>query len=249
MTGQAECLGAPLSPQGDVPKTSTPGPVARIILVGIALVVLLQPGWSVADIILDASNSGFYNDVGNQQFGNYIVGRLTIPSQVSNDYFVFDLTGVKGNISSATLKLTNPTDGYSSQDLNETFTIFNVATPIGTLLKPGGLMPGIFLDLGSGTSYGSGTVSAADNGKTLSFGFNANGIQALNAAEGMKLAIGGSLTSLSTRTDNEYAFAYSGSGGEVRQLVITTTPEPSTLASMSLGALGLVLLKRVHGKR
>src|SRR5262249_26017955 len=77
--------------------------------------------------------------------------------------------------------------------------------------------------LGTGTSYGSQTVSAADNGKIVSIAMNAAGGAALNAAEGSQFGVGGALTAISGTADQNI-FGHSSFGpnvaNHVRQLVL-----------------------------
>lgn len=197
-----------------------------------------------ADTIkLGATSTGNYNNVGNGGSGpSYIAGRVTPPGDsVFRDFFAFDLTGVNDQISAATLRLSNPSGGYSSVDPTETFTLFDVTTPINTLLNAGHFLQAtVFDDLGTGTSYGSVVMSPADNGNIVTITFNAAGLTALNGARGGQFAVGGSVTTLSGRTDNEFVFGFTGSTSNLtQQLVLTTVaaPEPGTVLTCSLGVL------------
>jgi hypothetical protein len=85
----------------------------------------------------------------------------------------------------------------------------------------------IFRDLGSGTQYGSRTVSAAvngTNGTTVSIPLNADAIAALNAARGGTISLGGALTSIVGRS-TQMVFAYTtGNQGSV-QLALAEEPD------------------------
>src|SRR5207245_1357721 len=100
---------------------------------------------------------------------NYLAGRL---SEVGDhhDFAVFDFSGLGTPIASAQLQLfnpsgtpTNPSGGFSSFKPSETYTLFDVSTPIAALRASNTGRTDIFTDLGSGVAYGSQVVSAADN--------------------------------------------------------------------------------------
>ncbi|MEO8270975.1 MAG: lectin-like protein, partial [Aureliella sp.] len=159
-------------------------------------------------------NSGGYHDATND---NYLTGQAY--GEQYRNYVVFDLAGVEGNIVGATLKLFNPSGGYVSLDDSETFSLFDVSTPVPLLTSSGFGELGIFDDLGSGVAFGSQAVSMSDDGRVVSITLNAAGLQALSAAAGGQVALGGALTSLSG-ADLELVFAYSGNPAEIRQLAL-----------------------------
>src|SRR4051812_34302921 len=114
------------------------------------------------EILLPASDSGWYNQAGlhNPLNTNYMAG-FNAGAEV-RDFFVFDLSNLglglnMGQVLSGQLTLFNPASppGYSSPNANETYTLFDVSTPIPSLVAGGtGLTP-IFNDLGTGTNFGS----------------------------------------------------------------------------------------------
>lgn len=193
-----------------------------------------------APIVSSATDSGWYNDSGNHGSSNpnYIAGwRGNIEY---NNFFVFDLSSVTGTIVGAELRLENPTSGYESPDATETYSLFDVSTSIASLTAGGSGLTGTFADLGSGTSYGSLVMSVSDNGTVVTISLNSAGIAALNAAAGGSIAIGGAVTTLTMTTNViENVFAFSSNGTETKELVLTTIPEPSSLALFGVGALGL----------
>jgi hypothetical protein len=183
---------------------------------------------------ITAADSGWYNSTGlHDPFnGNYLVGLPPdAPGQYRN-WFVFDVPAVSGSITSARLELFNPSGGYSSVDGSETYTLFDVSTPIGTLTAGGSGLTGIYDDIGTGVSYGSVTVTSASNGQLVVVNLNAAGIAALTAAQGGQIAIGGALTSLSGSAA-QYLFGFTN-GTLVRQLVISTSEPPSDWYSVKL---------------
>ena len=193
--------------------------VAFIILLGCA--IFLGQTASAATYTIDYTDSGWYNASSghNPSNDNYIVGNCCGTGEYRN-FLVFDLTGVTGTIVSATLEAESPST--LTPDPSETWTLYDVTTPVATLVA-GGVSAAIFSDLGSGTSYGNVTVA---NGYTgiVTVTLNANAIAALNAAKGSSIAIGGALSTLGAGSD-EFIFADSF-GGYVRRLTIQTVATP-----------------------
>jgi hypothetical protein len=177
-------------------------------------------GAGSASTTLTYTNSGWWSGVGGHDSTNpnYVAGQFT--GTLARDYFVFNLAGVNQPITGATLRLNNPSGGYGSPDPTETFGLFDVSTPISTLIASGSGRTDIYADLGTGTNYGSQTVSTADNGKIVSITLNAAGVAALNAAKGGQFAVGGALTTI-VGTADQYLFGFSGSSTDTRQLVLT----------------------------
>lgn len=158
---------------------------------------------------LNTVDRGWYRDDGSHLTANtnYIVGVISFGSGVTlNNFFVFDLSVVTGPIIAANLVLYNPSvsdrsgQGYFSPNSFETITLYDVTTSIPSLTAGTG-GTSAFTDLGSGTTYGSGTASAADNGQFVTITLNSAGLAALNANLGGQFAIGGSLGITSTSVD------------------------------------------------
>jgi hypothetical protein len=121
-----------------------------------------------------AFGSGWWNSTGFHSSGNknYITGQLR-PTQY-HDFFVVDLSTADLPVLDATLNLFNPASGFSSDKPTETYTLFDVSTPIDQLRASGSGRTDIFDDLSTGVSFGSRIVSTADNGKVVNenlFGF------------------------------------------------------------------------------
>ncbi len=176
-------------------------------------------GSGSATLTLNWTDSGWWNSTGSHDAGNknYVSGQIS--GNQYHDYFVFDLSGVNQAITGATLQLTNPPGGYSSPDPTETYSLFDVSTPVAALRDSGSGQTGIFSDLGSGVSFGSQTVSAANNNSTVSVALNAAGVAALNAARGGLAAVGGAVTTLSGQAD-QFVFGFTGPSNDTRQLVL-----------------------------
>jgi hypothetical protein len=129
-----------------------------------AILALIGCTVQAATVSVPASNFGFYNQAATYNSNNnHAIGYYTgqPPGELRN-FFVFNLTGFSGKITSAKLRAYNSGNpiGYSSPHGSETFTIFDVSTPVPSLTAlTGGVAA--FTDLGSGTALGSVTVTAA----------------------------------------------------------------------------------------
>jgi hypothetical protein len=180
-------------------------------------------------VVLSATDKGWYDNTGFHQAGNpnYAVGQCqNCGPGVSafRDYFVFDLSGVSGPITDATLSIGNPPNGFHVLKVSNPsagydvgppalWTLYDVSTPIGSLTADQTSATSIFTDLGTGVSFGSKLVTGALNAMQVMLSLNASGLAALNAAVGGQFAVGGKL---------------SHTAGEV--------PEPATWTMMILGA-------------
>ncbi len=214
----------------------------RLVCSLLAAAALTAPAVA-ATLQVTATDSGFYASNGNHtpQNQNYLTGRFDTTERRS--FFVFDLAGVSGAVTGATLNLFNPDvsaflKGYVSPDPSEALAVFDVSTPISTLTLGGLGLVGVFDDLGTGIQYDTVVVSPADNGRTVSIGFNAAGIAAINAALGGRIAFGGALTTLGAGVADEHVFGFSTTpfaGGDVRRLDLTVVPEPATWVLLALG--------------
>lgn len=224
----------------------------RTALTGWAMWVV-APGMPAAASVISvvAADSGFYNDTGAHAPANenYLTGRF---NTVDRGFWVFDLSGVSGTVTAATLNLYNPDvsdtlKGYVSPDPTETLAIFDVTTSMASLTTGGVGLLGTFEDLGTGVEFGSVVVSAADNGQVVSIVLNAAGVAAINASLGGSIAFGGALTTLGAGPDNEYVFGFSATsfaGGDVRRLDLTVVPEPTTLSLLALAVVPLMRRRR-----
>lgn len=178
---------------------------------------------------IQASFTGWYDYTGLHQSGNpdYIAGNCSLGAcggaAAYNDFFVFDLSGVSGPITSAQLSIGNPGapyPGYSGA-ASATYSNYDVTTPIATLEAGNTGATGIYNDLGSGVLYAATGVSTADNGTQVLINLDADALTALNAAEGGQWAVGGTLGTFSAGV-----------------------PEPTTWAMFILGIFGVGAMLR-----
>jgi large repetitive protein len=178
-----------------------------------------------------AFDTGWYDQTGfhGPTNRNYAAANPAILPDVTNgdtnhDFFAFRLGAgvITGNILSATLTAFNPPGGYVGPAGGAMFDLWDVSTNIDTLVAGGSGLVGIFNDLGSGASYGSRLVSAADSNSSVVIGISGQG-----------------LTDLQTAYSTTSLFAIGGSFD-----AISSVPEPGTYALMGIGFAALGWLKR-----
>jgi hypothetical protein len=227
----------------------------RIAAVGL-VTLSFSTGYKIAlagTVIFSAVDSGWYRVDGAHTASNesYMVGSLA--GTEFRNWFVFDLSTLTDTAVAATLRVSNPIDGYSSTDATEIYSTFDVLTNATTLRSDhaSGSAEGsaIFGDLGGGLGYGDRTVSAADNGTLVSVALNTDAVLAINAAAST-FAIGGRLTTLDGSTLNSEVFAQFTGAGLQRELIVetadsATVPEASSIAAWTICTiLGLFVYRR-----
>lgn len=209
-------------------------PRKLIVLFSGLLLLSLAPATARADtsVTLNAVDSGWYKPDGghNADNDNYIAGKVSAAGELRN-FFVFDLSTIRGPIRNATLRISNPGAGYNSVDGQETYTTFDVSTAIAELMATNDTRTDIHADLGSGSSYGSVQVLDPSNNVVVEVNLNGSGLAVLNSTQGL-VAIGGALTSLRGQ-DDEYIFGGS-EGASLRQLVLTVG-SPLMISEFRLG--------------
>jgi hypothetical protein len=207
-------------------------------LIGSTISLLAITGSTAAQaatITVAAVDSGWYDSTGFHLSTrtNYLAGEVGGSTPQFRNFFVFDLSGVSGVVTTATLRL--DTASFSSFDPSEDYSLFDVTTPSTTLRAGGSGMVATYADLGSGVSYGTRTYTNVDDNLVRDIKFNAAGIAAVQAGLGGDFAIGGTVTTLRVPVDDEHVFGGSGSG--VRELVLETVavPEPLTISLFGIG--------------
>jgi len=176
---------------------------------GCATVLRLDLAGGSVDIAASARgwyrSSGFNN--GRSETANYIASSEN-GGAYTNNWFQFDLFNFGGaDILGASLHLDNPVTsechstngldvrpsqvGFNSASPTETFSLFDVSTPLSSLGIAGDA--GIFEDLRSGVLFGQRVVSAADNGTSISVSLNSAAFAELLNARGSSIAFGGTI--------------------------------------------------------
>ncbi len=211
-----------------------------------ALVLLLTCGTSLAGPTIQwaASEGGTYRtgDIGTgNDPSELLVNVGAYYGMEDRGYLVFDFASLADEVLSASLEF----DVASVwPDGSVTISLYDVLTPIEYLTsrhEPIGSEPGpsvfeIWTDLNEGTTYGSALVTDADEGSHVSFTFNQDGIDAINAAQGGSWALALS-AEFSGSTVRSGALDLAGDN----YLNMQTVPEPSTMALFALGGITAAL--------
>jgi len=231
-------------------------------LITLLIVYLASSVVSAETVILQYKDRGNYTPAGEHVpiLENYIVGDshyfhcYPCANDIRN-FFVYDLSNVSQPIALAWLILYVPEElptakvfPFSSPDGQEDYELHDVVTPIAAL-RDGTAGVAAHADLGEGVVYGGRTITAADIGKAVYIPLNSSAIEAMNATHGL-FAIGGSITSLDSLVDDEYAFGWTGRGrADETRLLLTLVPEPSTLLLLGIGAISLIGYRKAkpHG--
>ena len=235
-----------------------PSSISPVIVTLCGIVVCATAHAETFEIV--ASDSGFVTEAGGSSKGdgtlasgatfNYSVGRELhyvdgafgpglVPMNRKN-YFLFDLTSVTHEITSATLVLyAGPDDvddfpsgmhGYESLDASETYAIHETTDPMGATMLMGDLLSAtspdafdettdpligaakdLYLKLGDGPLLMASTVvTAADDDTFLSIDMTGEGLGYMNSFLGALLVLGGSLTTAAPPDSPQSVFGHTG---------------------------------------
>ena len=218
----------------------------KSLATALALIALLPTQPSNAQTAIISTDRGWYREDGfTIAFNtNYEAGIQTAsdPTPRLRSFFVFDLsTFSTGTIAGLTLQAF--TSGYVSPDPTETFTLFDYSGSISDLTA-GVNSVSDYNDLGSGTVFGTATVSAANNNTSVTITLNSSAITAANQAAGGLFAIGGDLTTATGSSDQRIFLDSQTYPSNAVQLSVTIVPEPSATLLGALGVLGILLRRK-----
>ncbi len=163
---------------------------------------------------------------------SYLAGGLSY-SPPARNFFTFDLSRITEPITSATLALYVPPNGYQSADPYENYYLVDVETPI---TRPLPYDSYTYFDLGSGVFYGLRQMTADDDGKIVEIGLDYSAIYDLNHSHSL-FTIGGFIPTLDSLSNNEYTFFATGNPTYVTELRLTVAPEPASAALVAFAAM------------
>lgn len=224
----------------------------------ISLLSLLLAMFVVAPVAsavtLDHSDRGTFqaierNGVWKQPDGDH-QARAIFSNESDRNYFTFDLTGISGIVTGATLEIFSPEGSYQSSAATETLGLFQVTTSAADLLAgdAGPAPETVFPDLGSGPSYGDLVFSEATTGSYVTAALNPTAIADIQGLLGLgSFTVGGALQSIDGSIGaggfTEGVLRQTATGDPASRLVLTIVPEPSTALLLGLG-LALVAGRR-----
>lgn len=145
-----------------------------------------------------AENLGWWSDKFGHVAGNYnyFAGYNGVLDNTLHNFFSFDLSGVTGEVVSATLRVRTYSASFPFAPMK--YELFDVYTSAEQLLTASDVPnEAIFDDLGSGKSYGSIVVDKnPDYFAEISIALSPSAIADLNARQGKYFSIGGVVTSV-----------------------------------------------------
>lgn len=214
-----------------------------------------------AQLTLNSYDRGHYDSAGNHTASNtsYLAGDFG--PEYYRSFFVFNLTGIGGDLTSAKLRINNPFS--SSPDASESVTISSVGVPIATLLA-GGTGTSIYSALDDSPNFISSTQLNPDTTGFFEFTLNNSFINYAETNFGSFIALSFRVTSIQPNNPDEFFFGNTeNSVASDVQLVLNGSllatgcplpgegnvpvPEPSTygLIGASILLAGVTLRRRL----
>jgi hypothetical protein len=208
-------------------------------------------------VTIDTTRFGIYESFGGfSHTPNTTQLRYDVGSSFSDpattvlqrNYFVFDLAGVTGTVTGATLTIFSPS-APTMTNASDTLAIFDVTTPVNTLIgNPAGAgsYASEFADLANGTQYGSVLLNpgAIQAGTQINIPL-ANALSNINAQKGGLFAVGGTINPLNLIAGGGPYYLGGVGFAPFAQLNLqtngTSTPEPTTGLLILTGVSGLMM--------
>lgn len=193
-----------------------------------------QTGW------VDATGFGLTSN------SNYLAGEYE--GTEYRNYFEFDLSGVLGLVTEATLNITAPTGAFSSPNAAEILGISLVETDLDFSASSFNDV-GIFSELGNGNFVGTSIISSSPTEDVISIVLNQDFINRANS-NGI-VTLGGSVLSLdndSSTTEYVFGNTFGTQNGVTLDVIVdpngTAVPEPSSSLLLSLAGLTLIIKRK-----
>jgi hypothetical protein len=187
--------------------------------------------------VLDAVDSGRYTSAGAHSPTSTLY-MSTVGG--SRNFFVFDLVNLSSSrpITSATLEVfTGVVSAGTFGGIS--YTLFDVSTPVATLVAGGSGLTGIYVDLGSGTPFSDLVDIPPEDAATVKLiPLLQAGVAALESARGGLVAVGGDPTGLG----GNFAFGSTDVTGVKLVVQFEPTPAPA-LPHWGLAVLALLLVR------
>ncbi len=179
-------------------------------------------------VTIGVSDRGWWNQSGQHTTGlqNTLTGYCGTCgfAVVYNSFFVFYLPVWAGTLTSATLMLEH--EQYQSPDSTEAFSVWDVSTPLSTLLgtSTGNTAP--YEDLMEGIPYGKFVATAQTVGTVLSIELSPDAVKGIAASQGSSFALGiheDSYSGIGAGIDEWARFSFDNET-RVQQLLLTIAP-------------------------
>jgi len=179
-----------------------------------------------ATIVVNAVDRGWWRSDGAHTSTNVYTTTgwcgTCVVALPTRSFFLWNIPSFVGTVSSVTMSQT--LEAYDSPSASEVAVVYDVSTAPATLTTTSTNNTAVFSDLGSGTSFGSFTVTAANVGTVRSMAFSAAGATAVYNARGGQFAVGITEQSFTQTIDVDEFIRFSTDTALTHQLSIVVVP-------------------------